>query len=222
MSETSQSAASILAVQGLRFSYGDRSVLDLDEFRLGAQDSMAVIGPSGCGKTTFLHLLAGLISPESGSIRVLDQDITRMRPTELDRFRGQHIGMVFQKLFLMPALSVRQNVELAQEMARKPKDIQRVDVLLEELGLQDLGHHRPSQLSQGQAQRVAIARALVHDPVLVLADEPTSALDDDRADDALALLKSSAEAAGASLLVVTHDQRVRGKLNREFEMEPLS
>ena len=196
-------------------------VVGIDKFLLNARESMAVIGPSGCGKTTFLHLLAGLLSPTSGSIGVLGEDITKMTSAQLDRFRGQHIGMVFQRLLLMPALSVRQNIELARQMARKPRDGARVDRLLEQLGLLDFQQHKPRMLSQGQAQRVAIARALVHEPVLVLADEPTSALDDDRANDALALLQTSATAAGASLLVVTHDQRVRGKLDREFEMAAL-
>ena len=219
--ENQNKPASILDVDKLRFAYGSQNVLDVDEFSLARGESLAVIGPSGCGKTTFLHLLAGLLTPAAGSIRVLDQDITQLPASTLDRFRGQHYGMVFQKLFLMPALTVRQNVGLAQQMARKPKDTARVDQLLEQLGLADLGDRKPKMLSQGQAQRVAIARALVHDPVLVLADEPTSALDNDRADDALELLRNTAAAAGASLLVVTHDDRVRGKLDREYEMEPL-
>ena len=218
----SDSTTPVLGVSALRFSYNDQVVLDIEDFTLAQGESLAVIGPSGCGKTTFLHLLAGLLTPNAGSIRVLDQDITKMSPSTLDRFRGQHFGMVFQKLFLMPALTVRQNIELAQQMARKPQDSQRVDQLLDQLGLGDLGERKPKMLSQGQAQRVAIARALVHEPALVLADEPTSALDNDRADDALELLRTSAASAGASLLVVTHDDRVRGKLDREFEMEPLT
>ena len=177
-----------------------------------------VLGPSGCGKTTFLHLLAGLLKPTSGNVEILGDDITRMGGAQLDRFRGQHIGMVFQRLLLMPALTVRQNIELAQRLSRKPRDTTRIDALLDQLGIAELSNQKPRTLSQGQAQRVAIARALVHGPAVVLADEPTSALDDDHALAALELLRESATDAGAALLIVTHDQRVRGRLDRELDM----
>ena len=202
----------------LRFARGGRTVVDIDRCRLASGQSMAVIGPSGCGKTTFLHLLAGLIRPRSGVIRILDRDLSELRGSHLDRFRGRHIGLVFQRLHLLPALNVLQNVLLAQRLARVPVDPTRVEALFGRLNLRGLERHKPSMLSQGQAQRVAIARALVHGPRLLMADEPTSALDNRHADQALALLRESARAAGAALLVVTHDQRVRGQLEHEFEM----
>ena len=205
-------------VTDLRFAHGARTVVDIRRCQLASGQSMAVIGPSGCGKTTFLHLLAGLIRPGSGVIRVLDRDLSRLRGGELDRFRGRHIGLVFQRLHLLPALTIHQNVLLAQRLARVPMDRTRVEALFDRLNLTGLEGHKPSMLSQGQAQRVAIARALVHGPELLMADEPTSALDDGHADEALALLQESARAAGAALLVVTHDQRVRGHLEHEFEM----
>ena len=205
-------------VTDLRFAHGARTVVDIDRCQLASGESMAVIGPSGCGKTTFLHLLAGLIRPGSGVIRVLDRDLSRLRAGALDRFRGRHIGLVFQRLHLLPALTIHQNVLLAQRLARVPMDRTRVEALFDRLNLTGLEGHKPSMLSQGQAQRVAIARALVHGPELLMADEPTSALDDRHADEALALLRESARAAGAALLVVTHDQRVRGHLEHEFEM----
>ena len=218
---SSSDSSVVLQVENLAFNYGAREVVNQPLFTLHAGESVAVIGPSGCGKTTFLHLLAGLLKPASGSVKVLDQNIIHMGGAELDRYRGQNMGMVFQRLFLMPALTVRQNVELAQRLARKPVDADRVDELLLQLGLMELAHHKPRMLSQGQAQRVAIARALVHNPALVLADEPTSALDDENAAQALSLLKEAATAAGAGLLVVTHDQRMFGQLDRELTMEAL-
>lgn len=205
-------------VTDLRFAHDGRTVVDIGRCQLESGRSMAVIGPSGCGKTTFLHLLAGLIRPRSGEIRILDRDLSQLRGGHLDRFRGRHIGLVFQRLHLLPALTVRENVLLAQRLARVPTDPARVEALFDRLNLTGLEGHRPSMLSQGQAQRVAIARALVHGPALLMADEPTSALDDRHADEALALLRESARAADAALLVVTHDQRVRGRLEREFEM----
>ena len=113
---------------------------------------------------------------------------------------------------------MRENVLLAQRLSRRPADAAHVDALFEQLNVADVRNQKPATLSQGQAQRVAIARALVHRPELVLADEPTSALDDGHAEEALALLQETARAAGAALLVVTHDARARGRLDREFEM----
>lgn len=212
------SRSSAIEVSDLRFAYGNQAVVNIGRCDLARGDSMAVIGPSGCGKTTFLHLLAGLIRPSAGVIRILGQDLSALRGTELDRFRGQHIGLVFQRFHLLPALTVRDNVLLAQRLARVPIERAQAKALFDQLNLTGLEHHKPSMLSQGQAQRAAIARALVHGPELVMADEPTSALDDQHAERALALLKESVQAVGAALLVVTHDQRVRGHLDREFEM----
>ena len=206
-------------VSGLGFSYDGTPVLQMERCELERGKSAAVIGPSGCGKTTFLHLLAGLIRPTTGSIHVLGQDLGELRGAGLDRFRGRRIGLVFQRLHLLPALSVRENILLAQRLGGSRVDPARVTTLLEELDLRGLDHRKPSMLSQGQAQRVAIARALVHGPELIMADEPTSALDDSHAEQALALLQSSARRVGAALLVVTHDQRVRGRLDGEFELE---
>ncbi|MDJ0939024.1 MAG: ATP-binding cassette domain-containing protein [Woeseiaceae bacterium] len=205
-------------VTNLGFSYGDTTVLNMARCELQRGRSMAVIGPSGCGKTTFLHLLAGLIRPVTGTIRVLGQDLDELQGTRLDRFRGRNIGLVFQRLHLLPALSVTENVLLAQRLSGGRVDATRVATLLEQLDLGGLEHRKPSMLSQGQAQRVAIARALVHSPALIMADEPTSALDDEHAAQALALLHSSARRVGAALLVVTHDQRVRGSLDSELEL----
>ncbi|MEM7611644.1 MAG: ATP-binding cassette domain-containing protein [Pseudomonadota bacterium] len=207
-----------LDIEKLRFGYGRQDIVNLSKLQLQRDRSLAVIGPSGCGKTTFLHLLAGLIRPTAGTVKVLDQDLSALSDGQLDRFRGQRIGLVFQRFHLLPALTVMENVLLAQRLARVTKDSARIDMLFERLGITELARHKPYMLSQGQAQRVAIARALVHGPELVMADEPTSALDDRRATQALDLLHDSAKAIGASLLVVTHDQRVRGRLDQEFDM----
>lgn len=205
-------------VTDLSFSYGDRRVVDLGRFELAKGASLAVIGPSGCGKTTLLHLLAGLIRPDTGRIHVLGQDLSELSDTALDRFRGRSIGLVFQRFHLLPALNVRENALLAMKLARSKPDREKVEELFHRLGLEGLERHKPSMLSQGQAQRVAIARALVHGPPIVMADEPTSALDDGNAAEVIELLRESVAAAGAALLVVTHDQRVRGLLDSEHEL----
>lgn len=207
-----------IEIENLRFGYDHKPLIHLDSLRLQRGENMAIVGPSGCGKTTLLHLLAGLITPDAGSIVLFGAALAQMRESARDRFRGQRIGLVFQRLHLLPALSVRENITLATRLARRTADPERVNALLERLQLAELAKRKPYELSQGQAQRVAIARAVVHNPDLLIADEPTSALDDVNAAEAIALLRQSAASAGASLLIVTHDQRVRGSLDREFEM----
>ena len=206
-------------MRDLHFAYARQTVLRLDRFRLGRSENTAVIGPSGCGKSTFVHLLAGLLSPDAGTVRVLGQDLAALAEAERDRFRGRHIGFVFQRLHLLPALTVRENLALAQRLARRKRGWRRIDTLLERLGLAPMAGRKPRALSHGQAQRAAIARALVHEPELVIADEPTSALDDGHAHDVLALIREVAAGASAALLIVTHDHRVRGHLDGEFALD---
>ena len=216
--DTSAKSSDAIEVRDLRFAYARETVLRLDRFRLGRSANTAVIGPSGCGKSTFVHLLAGLLSPDAGSVRVLGQDLAALAEAERDRFRGRYIGFVFQRLHLLPALSVRENLALARRLARQ-RGPGRIDTLLERLGLAPLAGRKPRALSHGQAQRAAIARALVHEPELVIADEPTSALDDGHAREVVALIREVVADSGAALLIVTHDHRVRGQLDGEFALD---
>ncbi|MEC9365209.1 MAG: ABC transporter ATP-binding protein [Pseudomonadota bacterium] len=210
----------VLRIENLGFSYGQRAVLRLDGLTLNEGETCAVIGPSGCGKTTLLHLIAGLLQPVRGSVAVCGQRLDALDASACDRFRGHHLGIVFQRLHLLPALAVLENLLLAQRLARVSPDARDARRLLDALGVGEFARARPAQLSQGQAQRVAIARALVHRPALLLADEPTSSLDDDNAERAIDLLQEQARAVGAALLVVTHDRRIRGRLAREVQLEP--
>ncbi len=207
-------------VSNLQFEHDGRQILDIDRFQLASGQSTAVIGPSGCGKTTLLHLLAGLVRPSGGTICLLSQNLSQLHGVALDRFRGQRIGLVFQRFHLLSALSVRDNILLAQRLARCPANRSRITELFQHLGLTGLENRKPATLSHGQAQRVAIARALVHRPQLVMADEPTSALDNDQAKQALDLLCGAVDSVGAALLIVTHDERVRGRTAGEFELSP--
>lgn len=213
-------SAPALEIQSLRFAYRDREVLRLESLVLNAGETCTVLGPSGSGKTTLLHLVAGLLRPTRGFVSIGGQRLDALGAAALDRFRGQRLGIVFQRLHLLPALSVLDNLLLAQRLARRPvgSDSSTAHALMKSLGIDPQANRYPSALSQGQAQRVAIARALVHKPSLLLADEPTSSLDDDSAASAIALLRAQARAANAALLVVTHDQRIRGVLDREIRL----
>ena len=207
----------VIEINDLAFGY-DQPLLNIDHFALAQSESIAVLGPSGCGKTTFMHLLTGLLRPNSGSIRINGTEITTLSESLIDRLRGQHIGIVFQRLHLVPSITVIENLLLAQRLARKSADRPYAITLLEQLDIADLINKKPGQLSQGQAQRVAIARAVVHRPQLLVADEPTSALDDQNAKEALTLLTSLTASTGAALMVVTHDERVRSLMTRTYDL----
>ncbi|MEL7296599.1 MAG: ATP-binding cassette domain-containing protein [Pseudomonadota bacterium] len=207
-----------ITVEQLRFGYTDKPIVDIETFRLEQGQSVAAIGPSGCGKTSFLHLLAGLLRPDSGEIALLGQSLAALSDTELDRFRGGNLGIVLQQFRLLRGLSVIDNLRLAGKLSRCTIAPERYQHLLKRLDIAAVADHKPSELSQGQAQRAAIARALVHKPSIVMADEPTSALDDRNAQEVIELLNSAVTDEGAALLVVTHDQRIRGTLDTDFDL----
>lgn len=207
-----------LSIKNLSFSYDTEPLLDLAEFEVAAQQRVAIIGPSGCGKTTLMHLIAGLIKPNAGSIRINYQEITTLSEPDMDRLRGREIGIVFQRLHLMPAISVLDNLLLAQKLARVPTDKAHATLMLEKLGVADFKDVLPNNLSQGQAQRAAIARSIIHKPSLVIADEPTSALDSQNASEAIQLLSELSDSVGFGLLVVTHDERVRSSMDRVLDL----
>ncbi|MEL7311278.1 MAG: ATP-binding cassette domain-containing protein [Pseudomonadota bacterium] len=206
-----------ITVKNLKFGYGAKTVVDIADFRLEAQQSIAVIGPSGCGKSTFMHLLAGLLRFDSGEILVEGQSLADLSDAQMDKFRGRSIGLVLQRFHLIRSISIRQNLLLAHRLSGSAMSSKSVDAAIEQLGIGEIQHQRPNEVSYGQAQRAAIARAVLHRPKLVLADEPTSALDDDNATAAIQLLKEAVSESGAALMVVTHDQRVRGALDRDYD-----
>lgn len=217
----SRDNAPVLQLKNLEFSY-DRPLINIDSFQVATRECVAVLGPSGCGKTTFMHLISGLLRPSKGSIRINDKEISDLSESQMDRIRGQFLGIVFQRLYLVPSISVVDNLLLAQRLARVKIDRAYACELLEKLGIANLGEQKPHQLSQGQAQRVAIARSVAHRPTLLIADEPTSALDDGNAADAMTVLRELTASSDAALIIVTHDERVRSRVDRVFNLEPAS
>ncbi len=201
----------MLAVTSLTHCYGARIALRVEGFTLARGEHCALIGPSGSGKTTLLHVLAGILPPTAGEVRLDGDDL--YRPARGDRWRGERIGVVPQKLHLLGALSALDNVRIAQYFAGSPDDAVARE-LLATLGLDDRTDAKPGELSLGQQQRVAIARAVVNRPRLLLADEPTSSLDDANAAAAIDLLLAAAEHAGSLLVVATHDARIRERFRR--------
>jgi putative ABC transport system ATP-binding protein len=188
------------------------------EWRAAAGDAWLLAGQSGSGKSTLLHILAGLTRPTVGSVTVNGTDLAALSESARDRWRGRNVGLVPQRLHLVAALDVRDNLRLAQTLAGLRVDDDRVTALLEAVGVIEFSRRLPSQLSQGQAQRVAIARSVINRPALVLADEPTANLDDAHAAQALELLRGQAIEARATLVVASHDARVRSLLPNLFAL----
>jgi ABC-type lipoprotein export system ATPase subunit len=205
----------MFSVEGIEHRYGTRTVLRVDAWRAAAGELWLLTGASGSGKTTLLHILAGLTVPAAGRVVVAGTDLAALAGSARDRWRGRHVGLVPQRLHLVAALDVRDNLRLARHLAGLPEDAARIAMLLAAVGVDDLADRYPRQLSQGQAQRVAIARAVVNRPALLLADEPTANLDDAHAAAALHLLRSQAIDAGATLVVATHDARAKPLLPHE-------
>lgn len=191
----------MIAVRDLVHHYGGQPVLRLAAWNVAAGERWLVLGASGSGKTTLLHLLAGLLSPSAGTLAV-----------------GGSVGIVFQALHLLHHLSARGNLRLAQYLARAPQDDRRIDETLAALGMADKAARRPAELSQGERQRVAIARAMVNRPKLLLADEPTANLDDAAASRAIALFIEQAERHQATLVVATHDARVKAQFDKTLQL----
>lgn len=207
-------AAVRLRVRHLRLARGGKTVADVPDFSLAAGEALALVGPSGAGKTTALMALALMHRPDAGEIVIAGVRPWALGRPAQDRFRGAHIGLIFQSFHLVDALSVRANIALAARCAGRRAEAERLDMLLARLGLAEIAHRRADRISHGQAQRVAVARALMNRPALILADEPTSALDDRNAENLLALLKASAALEDAALLITSHDRRVLESVSR--------
>ncbi|UOE44979.1 ABC transporter ATP-binding protein [Agromyces larvae] len=174
----------------------------------------AIMGPSGSGKSTFLHAAAGLDTPTSGSVRIGDTDISRMRANKLAKFRRQHVGFVFQAYNLLPALTVEQNITLPLLLAGNRVERGWLDRIIRSVGLDALRQRRPAELSGGQQQRVAIARALITRPDVVFADEPTGALDSRTGLQVLELLAQMTRELNQTIVMVTHDPVVASHADR--------
>ena len=220
--------APLVVARNLRYDWGSTPCLDLPVFELAAGEQVFLHGPSGSGKSTLLNLLAGVLSPKRGDLRVLDASFSSLAGAARDRFRADHIGLIFQQFNLIPYLSVQDNVMLpcrfsARRRAHAGDPRQAAGRLLAQLDLDPALWSRPAtSLSVGQQQRVAAARALIGSPELVIADEPTSALDAARQAAFLDLLGHECAASGAALLFVSHDARLAAHFDRTLALAEIN
>ena len=208
----------MLLTQDLRHQYDSQVKFDFPDIICQARETLLVLGQSGVGKSTLLHILAGILPPTSGQVVIDNTSIYDQQPRRLDSFRGSHIGLVFQKPHFVQAVSAKENLRLAQRFARVRVDEQKINHLLTSLNISHRASAKTFSMSQGEQQRLSIARALINDPKLILADEPTSALDDKNCEEVISLLTAQAEAAGAALIIVTHDNRLKDLFSHQVTL----
>lgn len=199
----------LLAMRNVSLRYGGRPIIDRLSLTIEQGEHLLLLGPSGSGKTSLINLVCGLVTPDAGTIHIAGEPMAGIAESARDNVRRRRIGMVFQTLRLVSALDLLGNILLAQKLAAGRSNKNEAITLLDRLGLADKARVKPSRLSQGEAQRAAIARALIGRPSLLVADEPTSALDDSNMDRVSQLFLDCARENGTSLLIATHDERLK-------------
>jgi len=224
----------VVEVTKLVFAWTKESpVIDIAKFRVDAGERVFLRGPSGSGKSTLLSIVAGVVAPDSGSVSLLGQDLTRLSPGKRDALRADALGVIFQLFNLVPYLTVAENIALpcrfssarrVRAIARGGSIEQETRRLLGRLGLGEAAmlRRKVGELSVGQQQRVAAARALVGSPSLIIADEPTSALDSDARAAFIDLLSEECAAVGASLLFVSHDRSLAASFDRQIDLSDIN
>lgn len=209
----------MLITKDLSFSYqSSNEEMNFPDINCKSGEHWLLLGQSGSGKTTLLHLLGGLLRPKNGSVQIGNTEIQQLASAKLDQFRGKNIGIIFQKPHFIGALTVEKNLQIAQYLANEPQDKNRIQSLLDSLNLGHKLKSKTSELSEGEKQRVSIARALINKPEVILADEPTSALDDDNCTEVLKLLEIQAKEQNATLLIVTHDTRLKEHFENQISL----
>lgn len=193
------------------------NVLKGIDLTINRSEIAAIVGKSGAGKSTLLHIIGTLDKPDTGSMTFEDNDIFSMNDKQIASFRAKDVGFIFQFHHLLPEFTALENVQIAARIAGNP-DLNKAKDLLVEVGLEDRIHHKPSELSGGEAQRVAIARALVNSPSIILADEPTGNLDTENADSVMDLIFNLRKKFGQTFVIVTHNEEFAAKCDRIIKM----
>ena len=208
----------MIAIKSVKHNYNGQLQLSFKDWDIKDGEQWLLLGESGSGKTTLLHILTGILKPAQGEVNIDSTSIYNLSSKELDQFRGRKIGIIFQRPHLIKSLTITENLLLAQSFAKLPEDKKRIDEVLESLDILSKKNAYPNELSQGQLQRVSIARAVINKPALLIADEPTSSLDDKNAEAVLALLMQQSSLNNATLVVATHDKRVKDAFTNTYSL----
>ncbi|RZL48703.1 MAG: ABC transporter ATP-binding protein [Pedobacter sp.] len=208
----------MISIKSVSHNYNNTQQLSFKDWEINNGEQCLLLGESGSGKTTLLHILTGILKPNEGEVNIADTAIYKLSAKELDRFRGRNIGIIFQRPHLIKSLTIAENLLLAQSFAQLPENQNRINEVLESLAIADKKKAYPNELSQGQLQRVSIARAVINKPTLLIADEPTSSLDDKNAESVLQLLMQQSGLNQATLIVATHDKRVKDAFTNTYNL----
>lgn len=213
-------AKTVLRSKDLLFRHegGDTPLFSFEDIAIQQGQHTLLLGDSGTGKTTLLHLLGGLSKPRSGNVFLGEQDLYQLSDSQLDSFRAKNMGFIFQEAHLLKNLTIFENIQLSQYLAGIKRNKTHIMELLDKLQLIDQAHSYPHQISRGQLQRAAIARAVVNNPKILVADEPTAALDDNNTSRVLELLLETAINQDATLLIATHDKRVKDNFSNTYHL----
>lgn len=204
-----QKLNTMLACSELSFSYDTKKTFNFPSFSCEKGETLLILGNSGTGKTTLLHLLALLLTPKGGSIKINGKELATLNAKEASQMRANHLGIIYQKPHFVSSLNVLDNLLLANYLADQKQSKEQAQKLAQNLGISELLDKKTSMLSGGEQQRVSIARALMNNPDVILADEPTSNLDDENCEKVIQLLENQSKNIGAALVIVTHDQRLK-------------
>lgn len=208
----------MITTSDLRYSYSNGTEFEFPDISLKLGEHLLILGPSGIGKTTLLHLLSGLLPTTHGSISIAGTELNGLGRKALDRFRGAYMGLIFQRYHFITSLTVMENLKLRLGFTKKNIESTRIEELANRLGLAEYLNKKVTQLSQGQQQRLSIALGLIHKPDVIFADEPTSNLDDENCDKVIQLLKDEADLSGSSLIIITHDHRVKSHFQNQLSL----
>lgn len=200
----------MLKLSNVEFKYDTSTAFQIPDISVNQGEELLILGKSGSGKTTILNIISGLLKPQKGKVEINGVDVYGLNGSQLDKFRGKNIGIIFQKPHILSALTVEENLKIANFFVSNQGS--RNEQLLKDLGIWDKRKQKVQTLSEGEAQRVSIARALANSPRLILADEPTASLDDDNAERVIKILQQQASQSQSALVIVTHDQRVKNHI----------
>lgn len=209
---------SILSVRNLSYQYPGQETIGFPDFECEKGGKLLISGNSGHGKTTLIYLIAGLLKIQQGQIELAGTELSSLSQKQLDAFRGRHVGLVFQSAQFIGALNVLDNVLAGQYFGAKKVETGYAQSLLDDLGIGSLASKSPKHLSGGERQRLSIARALASNPDVLIADEPTSSLDDENTQIVYDLLQAETKKLGTSLIVVSHDQRLKSKFENQIDL----
>lgn len=208
----------MITSKDLSFSYSSHKRFSFPDILCNDGEALLILGQSGRGKTTLLHILALLLAPESGDIIIDGHSIRNLSPKQTATVRANKIGIIYQRAHFVSSLTVLDNLLLSNYLAGRSQDRSKATYLADQLGFREHLSKKTHELSQGEQQRVSIARALMNSPAVILADEPTSNLDDENCQKVVNLLKAQSAQIGASLIVVTHDQRLKDEFSNQISL----